>query len=513
MKDGRMEGGGIEHRAARVSLVNALSTALTLMFQLISVPICLRYWGKESYGSWLALLSAFMMLRSLDGGFCTYVGNQLNVFYHQSAEELREHLSSALAGIIVISAVQLAFAVGTVLFYPLAALLGMPAHHEDSMSAPLGLVALTVSWVLTGSYIGIVHRLQIPAGMMFQAAWWAMAFQVTQFAAIMIAATLHLNMLNTSLLFALAQMLIYVTSALYLRRKLPQFYPWLKNANVRLGLKDLRKSLPFTGSNIVQQSATNGVVLVLSMLAGPVLVPVFTTVRTVTNLWTSVTTVLTTPLLPEVVRIHVKGESHKLLAINAAFWVLVGSAVNLGALLLYPLMPFLYGHWTGHAVALNRPLLCLMLASVVVTNAGALMALHLNGINNLRIVLGTSLARAILGIGVGALGFRLMGISSFGLGILIGELAVTGMTVHHFVKYELSGKGLDLSASLFAPAFLSTGSVLLFFVGAGFGWWSSQWALLFVVAVVASAAVCGWKALDGTLRSRLTGLASSWITV
>jgi hypothetical protein len=66
---------GIEHRSVRISLVNGLSTVLTLVFQLISVPICLKYWGKESYGSWLALFSAFMLIRSLDGGFTAYVGN------------------------------------------------------------------------------------------------------------------------------------------------------------------------------------------------------------------------------------------------------------------------------------------------------------------------------------------------------------------------------------------------------------------------------------------------------
>ena len=72
--------------------------------------------------------------------------------------------------------------------------------------------------------------------------------------------------------------------------------------------------------------------------------------------------------------------------------------------MFYPLMPFFYGQWTAHAIVLNKPLLCLMLGSVIVTNSGALMALHLNGINSLGIVLVASLARAILGLGVGLIG-------------------------------------------------------------------------------------------------------------
>jgi hypothetical protein len=174
------------------------------------------------------------------------------------------------------------------------------------------------------------------------------------------------------------------------------------------------------------------------------------------------------------------------------------------------LVPFLYGQWTAHAVVLNKPLLALMLASVVVTNAGALMALHLNGINSLRIVLGTSVARAVLGLGAGALGFRVLGLTSFGLGILAGELAATVMTGRYFVKHELAEKGSPLSAAAFGPVTLSTGSALLFFVGSGFGWWSGEWSWLAALTGVAAASVWGWKTLDPESRTRLTRLAMRW---
>src|SRR3984893_8525036 len=135
-----MIGGRIEHRAAKISLVNGLSTLLTLMFQLVSVPVCLKYWGKESYGSWLALLSAFMMLRALDGGFVAYVGNKLNYLYHKDTAALREHLASAAAGIVVIGSLQLLFVGGTLIFDPLATALGMPVYHNEGIAARVGLL-------------------------------------------------------------------------------------------------------------------------------------------------------------------------------------------------------------------------------------------------------------------------------------------------------------------------------------------------------------------------------------
>jgi O-antigen/teichoic acid export membrane protein len=500
-----MNGGALEHRAAKVSLVNGISTILAVGFQLVSVPVCLHYWGKETYGSWLALLSAYLLLRGLDGGYGAFVGNKLNLLYHQNIPALREHLSSALFGIVAIGVLQLGLAAGTLVFDPLSAMMGIPADHTG-LAAKLGLLALVASWALTGSYLAIVSRLLVPAGLMYQSAWWAMAFPVGQFAAIMASAMLRLNLLEACLLCALSQMFISVAIARYVRRVLPHFSPWIDGATPRVGLRDLGQSLYLTTSNLIQQSGTNGAVLLVAAMAGPVAVSVFTTVRTLTILWNSVTTILSTPLLPDVVRIHAKGEVQKLVAINQAYWVLAGCAVNLGAILSYPLIPFLYARWTAHAVALDPSLLCLMLGSVVVANSGALMALHLNGVNSLRIVLGASIARAILGLGGGAMGFRHYGLASFGVGILAGEIVATLITARHFIQYEIKAKGSALPVSYFGPVSVSTGSALVFFVGAGFGWWSVGYIWFSAIACVAVASFWGWNTLEPELQSRLKGV-------
>ena len=56
--------------------------------------------------------------------------------------------------------------------------------------------------------------------------WNAMAFQSLVFVAIMLAAALRLDLLGTSVLVAAVQVGIYIASADYMRRKLPEFFPW-----------------------------------------------------------------------------------------------------------------------------------------------------------------------------------------------------------------------------------------------------------------------------------------------
>lgn len=506
-----MRGRTIERRAARVSLVNGLSTVLTLVFQFISVPVCLRYWGKESYGSWLALFSAFLLLRGLDGGFINYVGNKLNLLYHKDKAALRRHLASAVVGIVIIGSFQLLLACGSLLFLGVGNSLGINSGGANSVKTELGLVTLMLSWVLTGSYLGVVHRLLIPAGLMFQAAWWAMLFTVLQFVAIILASILRLDVLQTSFLFAAAQLLAYVSSGVYVARTLPEFYPWLSGVRVRTALVDLAHSSVVTASNVLQQIATNGAVVMISALAGPGSVPIFTTVRTVSNLWTAFTGVMTAPLLPEVVRLYVNEELDKLAAINQAFWVLAGTAVNLGALMSYPLVPVFYRYWTAHQVPLDNALFALLLASVVVTNSGALISLHLNGINKLHIVLGTSVVRAACALGGGAIGYRFIGLSAFGVGILAGEIIVVIWMGLYFVRRELQGRADRVTGASVGAVVLGTGATVVFFVGAALNLWSLGIVWLAALVSVTAAAIWGWSGLDAEIRQRLSNLALKWV--
>ena len=86
-----------------------------------------------------------------------------------------------------------------ILFDGLGWLLGDSALAGSS-NARVALIVLVVSWVLSGSYIGLVHRLMVPAGLLYQSAWWSMAFQAIVFLAIMLAAALRFDLLATSIL-------------------------------------------------------------------------------------------------------------------------------------------------------------------------------------------------------------------------------------------------------------------------------------------------------------------------
>jgi O-antigen/teichoic acid export membrane protein len=460
---------------------------------------------------WLALFAAFMLLRTVDTGFVSYVGNKINLLYHQDRTALRETVASSIVGTAVIGVLQLFVAATVIYGGGVAWLLGVAptcaVHHQ----AGAALFMLIGTWILSGSYVGIVHRLLIPTGMMYQATWWSMAYQACQFVGIMGAAVMNLTLFQASIMFAFIQSSIYFASAAYIRYKLPEYYPWWNGLRPAVGIGDLWKSIFLTLSSMLQQGTSNGIVMLVSVLSGPAAVPAFTTVRTLTNLWTNATNVLTTPLLPDVVRYRAKREGYKLLTISQAHWVLISTFINLGILVTYPLIDPLYGYWTIHAVPLNKPLLCLLLSSIALANAGALIGMYLNGINSLRVVFLTSLVRGLTSLTGGGVLLAYFGFAGLGFAILVGELLALVIMGYFFVRIELAQLGVRLPIPSLSPISMTTSFVLMFLIAEGFG--SPLAPVLYPAAIIGVllGALLGWRRLESGVKRELLLMAGQWI--
>src|SRR4051812_9016763 len=115
-----------QSRAARAGVAGVIATALNMALQIGTVPVVLTYWGAERYGLWLAILATFMLTRVMDTGYVTYVGNRLNVLFHQDTEKLRRTLGSSIVICALLGAVQLCVCLVLVRTDIASRLLGFP---------------------------------------------------------------------------------------------------------------------------------------------------------------------------------------------------------------------------------------------------------------------------------------------------------------------------------------------------------------------------------------------------
>jgi O-antigen/teichoic acid export membrane protein len=342
----------------------------------------------------------------------------------------------------------------------------------------------------------------VPAGMLYQATWWLMVVQSTQAAALVACAALRLDLTGAALLFSAAQLAVYVASALYIARKLPRYAPWWKDPSWSIGVRDFWRSTVMVGANFLTQMGTNGLVMLVSSGLGAAAVPAFTTVRTATNLWTTLGNVLTSPLLPEVVRYHAQRDGAKLRTAYDAHLLIATTAVNASILAAFPFLDALYRHWTGGRVALDGSLLCWLLVSLVVGTPGALVTTYLVGINDLRSVTAIFAARGLVPLGVGALLLPTLGISAVGLGVALGEL--TGPLCLGLLRFrrQLAGLGVVSRSPVAGPTALGAVAVAIFLVAQATRSAYADAAYATAVGAVLVGAGWGWRRVDAEVRDR-----------
>jgi O-antigen/teichoic acid export membrane protein len=495
----------VETRAAKAAGTAALSMGLSIGLQLVSVPVCLRFWGNETYGLWLALVALANLCRTLDFGFTAYVGNELNLLYHRDPLELRRRLASALWGAVVAAAIELLGAALIVGSGALASLLGVGEETAEQGRAAVVFVVLLLGLVGTAPYLGIVHKLMVPAGMLHQATWWFMGLQIAQSAALVTAAWLQASLIQAAVLFACAQAVLQIGSALYVARKLPEYFPWWRGPVWSIGMDDLLRSTAMVGASLLTQAGTNGVVMLVSSGLGAAAVPAFTTIRTLSSLWTTLTSVVTSPLLPDVVRYHALKDPRKLVAGVEAHWLIANGVVNLSVLSCLPFLDNLYAFWTGGRVALDPGLLCAMLLSVVLAAPGALLVTYLAGINDLRAYTVLSAVRGLVPLAAGLLLMPWLGLVGVGLGIALGELLGATVVAGIYFRRQLRRIG-HAAPPRWPPITLGTSILALYLAWAGRDGFHLGPAYGLALAGVTASLVWAWQGLDADVRERVVRL-------
>lgn len=499
----------LERRVLKNTKVGALSFAVSMLQTVFLVPILLQYWGSERYGIWLALMAGFTLLQALDIGHQSYIGNKLNMEYHADRCQFRRTLGSSLGAAYVVGLAELGISAIIVASGALPRLLSIPRSMVVEERLSWGLLFMMAMWLLFGSAGGIISRLMISAGKLHEFQWAGIIGRVTQFASIALVALAGGSVLEACFSFALVRSAGSLIELWYIRRLLPDLYPWWRNARWQVGFHGLRQSLTLTVIEMFKQLSNGGVVILVSTLLAATVIPSFTTLRTVANTVNSVTTILMFAVLPDIVRFHVTSKMGKVADTLDGHWFLAGLVVNGGILLLLPFIEPLYHVWTRGRLAFDPVLFLLLLVATSLVNVGVGMNSYLAGINDLRsqIVVAVSRSTSLFLVIYGLSGY--FGIVSVGIAGVVSETLASVILPLVFVRQKLTSVDGDVKLRHWKLALIPP--VLLLVVGT------------FVVVQEASLAWVGagllpvlgvtyylhWNGLSGDVRGRISSLLLS----
>lgn len=410
----------IERRALSGSAAAAASFAATIGIQVVQVGLLLHFWPKESYGAWLTIVAAASLLSSLDLGHQAYVGNEIARKIAVDREDAKDALGSGVRIALLTGGIEIAFASVAVGMGWVGGWLGLESGAGRAVDAAM--VIYTVGWVCTGSVGSVVVRLYPPLGHFARSVWWNIGARVAQAIAVVAVAALGGDVIAAAIAcVAVMSGFAYLVFA-DVRRLFPEFYPWWQMGSWGTGLRNLSRSFVFTGGNLLEAGAHHGLVLLVSSQFGASQVPVFTTLRTLSNVAMQGVSFLLQPIAPDIIRYHALKEFDKIRGVLALYWSVACGALAISFIGLSVVIEPVYRLWTHGSLEFDHWLFVALSAGVLVRAVGAPLVTIINSVNDLG---GSSIVAVVRGASCILASFVLgsvLGLAGLGVAVILSEI-------------------------------------------------------------------------------------------
>lgn len=499
----------IEERAAKNTFAGIVAFIITFLQSILIVPLILSNWGTIKYGHWISLFAGFTLLQTLDLGHQNYIGNEINILHHKSKVELHTVLSSSLLIAWLIGFSEVLITLFIIFSGNLSHFLGL-TNAEFELS--YALVVLVIMWFIFGSVSGILIRLLVPIGKFYELQWIAIIIKLFQFVALLAVVLMNGSILTAALTYSLVQSILTIFTLIYLKNVVPEYYPWWKKGNFKVGLNNFFKSLVLTINSIVQQLSINGLILFVSNFYQVVQVPVFTTIRTLTNTAGTVTSIIISSVNPDIVKYYSKGEDRKIFLALTTNLFISGLIVNIALVLSLFFIEPLYKIWTGGKLSFNKSLFLFLASGISFANFGIGMVTYFFGVNKLRQFTLINLSRGFTLFFIAFLLTFKFQLSTVGFSVACSEIIASVIFPLYLMNKEYEtfldrDNVLFLLLAIIPPILIFCLAILTFF---------NQLSIL-VIAIVLLIIVWiyyyNWQIIDIEIKNRLTEILNKYLKI
>lgn len=468
---------------------------------MVLVPILLKFWGASTYGIWLSLFAIFSLLQSLDTGHVNYVGNKINILYHNDTDQLKKTLGSGLMMAFFLFVIVFLISLVLIVFGYIDAFIGL-SPSQSSLWLSYGLIILMIMWWLCGAMGGLLVRLLIPAGLLFEFQWWGILTRGIQFLSVLSVAFSGGGVFAAIVFYSLSQLVVTIFLFYYIKRKLPVFFPWWQERDWRCALDNFKGSLFLSFNAAIQQAGSSGIVILVANLFQAAAVPTFTTIKTLSNTAQSLTNIFITSVMPDIIRFHATGERKKMLNLISFNWFVTGAIVNIGIVIILPFIEKIYLFWTRGHLEFNFTLFLLLASSISFFNFGNGINAYLAGINDTRSQTVMSVVRVLVLFVCSYFLAHWFGIISVGIGTLGSEIVCSVFLTLYFANRHLRQYDESLSSGMVRIAILPPAMIMV--IGISCYWTRYTTALsLFGAFCMGLVYLFNWRMLDSDIQHRV----------
>lgn len=405
---------------------------VTILFQIVLVPVFLGHWSTQTYGIWLAIQSLIYVLTILDLGHQTFLGYEFLRFGATGKEKISHALYSGIILGAVISVVQILLIFFLVRTPLMISLLGETKSVDQHIIQDAGEVLLLqgITWLLCTSASGLLSRALITFGHFTRISLWQIYIAIITGIAPAIAVMFGADLLKAGIFTAIATVVFsipqYVDMFLLLRKEKIDFV----SPSLKLGWKNFYSSLALSGRIILENTRQQGVRLIVAPLSGINALAAFSTMRTMSNFALQGLNTITNPLMPELSRFLHQRDQERMESAFGTLWVVLIIILAPSVLVLQAVVEPLYHVWTRGKLPFDPFLFAFLSLSVLV------YALEQSA---MAIIVGNNLLKAQLFVSAVVAIIVIAGIYFLlpSIGIVAAGIALLGAEIFATVGYRL----------------------------------------------------------------------------
>jgi len=441
-------------RVVSGSLASWLRIAVTIISQIVAVPIYINYWSIETYGIWMLVQSTVTFMTVFDYAHHQYLGNEFLKLGKHKPAEIGEVLCSGMVIAFTISIATFFTVCAMVLSGALTRWVGIEVSEAHDFEMSLLLTAGT--WALTVTFSGLLGRVLYPFGYFPLSAWGGVVLALVSTLASILAVCMGADLITTTIVTCVVNLTGHSVLTLLLLRIAKNEKLTNGRLNIQLGFLRFFASMLLGLQYGLEVFRQQGVRFVLLPLSGIIQMTAFSTMRTGANLAQQGLATITAPLMPELMGFLASRDQIRTEVAFSVIWLMLCVVLVPTVLILQYLSPALFFLWTSGKIAFDSGLFGVLSLGVLVSALAQPSIAVVSGNNLLKPQFQISLIATLITVGSMYLMVPVIGIKGAAIALLLGEILSLVSYVYVANKWLIASQ-MQWPQSSFVSASLSLG--------------------------------------------------------
>jgi O-antigen/teichoic acid export membrane protein len=350
---------------------NFYSQIVTVIAQLVSLPIFLTWWSAEQYGRWLMISAIPAYLGISDVGILTAAGNLMSMHQarHETAEVNRIFSSSVVAMLVVLPT--LALCAAALLF---SFSFGLSLDQRGALCA----LILTTLLSVACSLFDAAYR---PFGKYPRATFLLTSARVLDYIGMFAGLIIGGSLTSTALGFLTARAIDCVAMFFLAKNDIPEIRWNLRDVDGRLIRRLMRSGIGFLSFPFGYLLTLQGMLIVVGAQLGGSAVALFSSSRTLTRLLAQISDTAGRSMAPEISALYGAGREPEAIALSNQVLRNAILLVLFGALALAFLGPTILQHWSRGKLRFDGTVFTFLLLAAIASTYWQIQGVRLTATN------------------------------------------------------------------------------------------------------------------------------------